>query len=267
MDHYQTLGVSYSASALDIKRAYRKIAVAYHPDKNPDPRAESYFKEVTAAYNVLSDPVKKMMYDRKRENYYGVVLHTPAPPKPRHRDPAYRGQAHTHVPPQKRKPTVHDAMRKYLPWAVKISKVCFVIAVCLAVDFVLPNRQHEATIQYAYRVESRAARYRGDDSWAIVTDEGKTVHLPIDLQDFFRKGERVAFRSSLLFNIPRRVQSGGYVHRIGRSLLGNFLFVPLALLVLSAAGVYLRNRVEAGFNLGVTSAIVLVLMIFIILTL
>jgi molecular chaperone DnaJ len=62
---YDSLGVSKSASAADIKKAYRKLARQYHPDKNPgDAEAEARFKEVQTAYDVLSDPEKRKQYDR-----------------------------------------------------------------------------------------------------------------------------------------------------------------------------------------------------------
>jgi molecular chaperone DnaJ len=62
-DYYATLGVARDASAEDIKRAYRRLARELHPDINPDPINQERFKEVTAAYEVLSDPEKRQMYD------------------------------------------------------------------------------------------------------------------------------------------------------------------------------------------------------------
>lgn len=64
-DYYEVLGVDKSAAAEDIKRAYRRLAIKYHPDKNPgDKEAEAKFKECAEAYEVLSDPEKRGRYDQ-----------------------------------------------------------------------------------------------------------------------------------------------------------------------------------------------------------
>jgi len=70
-DYYQTIGVARNASADEIRAAYRKLALKYHPDRNPgDKQAEEKFKELNEAYQVLSDPQKRARYDQLGSAYF-----------------------------------------------------------------------------------------------------------------------------------------------------------------------------------------------------
>jgi curved DNA-binding protein len=72
-DHYQTLGVPRTASAEDIRKAYRELARKYHPDLHPDDNAaKEKFKQVQTAFDVLNDPSKREMYDRYGSSFEGV---------------------------------------------------------------------------------------------------------------------------------------------------------------------------------------------------
>ena len=74
-DYYEILGVNKNASADEIKKAYRTLAFKYHPDKNPgNKEAEEKFKEVTEAYEVLSDTQKKQQYDQFGHEAFSQVL-------------------------------------------------------------------------------------------------------------------------------------------------------------------------------------------------
>ena len=69
-DYYATLGVARKATDQDIRRAYRRLARTCHPDLHPnDPAAEARFKQISEAYEVLSDPQKRQKYDRFGANW------------------------------------------------------------------------------------------------------------------------------------------------------------------------------------------------------
>ncbi|GAB4406150.1 MAG: hypothetical protein OHK0053_32300 [Microscillaceae bacterium] len=85
-NHYQILGVAPQASASEIKKAYKQLALRYHPDRNPNnPQAEEVFKQINAAYHILSDPQKRQGYDYQ---LFYTPNPVPAPTKPAPAQPA-----------------------------------------------------------------------------------------------------------------------------------------------------------------------------------
>src|SRR5690349_20848768 len=75
-DYYKVLGLDKKAKQEDIKKAYRKLAVKYHPDKNPgDKKAEEKFKEINEANEVLGDPEKRKKHDELGENWQYYQQH------------------------------------------------------------------------------------------------------------------------------------------------------------------------------------------------
>lgn len=83
MDHYQTMGVARDATEEQIRKAYRKLAMKYHPDRNPgDADADAKFKEIQSAYDVLSDSDKKRLYDMQTASPRRASPPPKAQPKP-----------------------------------------------------------------------------------------------------------------------------------------------------------------------------------------
>jgi hypothetical protein len=261
MNYYQLLGVEKSASAADIKRAFRRLAIKYHPDKNPDPQAEELFKQISEAYDVLGDPVKRVDYDIKLTN-----PRWPVPTQaPRHRDPAYRPNR----PKVRRKSDqerIRDLMAEYLPYTQKISIFCFAVAAIMFIDFVWPARVTDEEIA---TVSTRRSYSRNSSTtwWVIKTTGGHIVDLPYTASDHYQPKDNVRIHTSFLLGIPLRAEAEQHNEDIKTTIYGNFIFAPIALLIISSLAVLFRKRVDYGFNLAVTSFVILVFLIFIILVL
>ena len=262
MDYYHILGISKNSSVGEIRRAYRKLAVIYHPDKNSDPKAESFFKEVNQAYEVLSDPDKRRAYDLRFTGSIGIPEAPQAPP--RHRDPKYRPGPRAHR--KSERDELRELMAKYLPFFQWVSIGCFVLCSFLLIDYLWPaavsNEQIEST-----SLRRTYTRNSSTTWWVIHTSAGRTVDLPFGVSEIFLPGEMVIISSSKFLGIPRKVQCQAAVIPIKNSLYGNFVFAPAALLLISFFGVLFRKNLEYGFNLGVVSFVMLIFLGAIILVL
>jgi curved DNA-binding protein CbpA len=198
-NHYQILGVTSTASAADIKRAYRRLVVQYHPDKHGgDVRYEDQFKAVAAAYGVLGDPGKRATYDfqlaqaarrldeqRRQQQYrpasqhvYGVPMPPPAPL--RTRPPAGSRERHyQRIPKQQPRFNRRDWLFTLL---LLLGIAGFFAAVKVTMDRVTANSN--------YRDGLRA--YARGDFAAAATFLEETLHFRPDFAPALRRHGEVA---------------------------------------------------------------------------
>ncbi len=100
-DYYHLLGVQPRSSTTEIKAAYRRLALHYHPDKNAgDKAAEEKFKLIVEAYQVLSDPTKRFLYDNR--TVFTPTAAQPQPYSPRNKDPYFQRAGRSSAPPHRK---------------------------------------------------------------------------------------------------------------------------------------------------------------------
>jgi curved DNA-binding protein CbpA len=255
-DYYDILGLDSSATNSEIKRAYRKLAVLYHPDKNPDPAAEQFFKEINEAYEVLGDPEQRRAYDYGRQNPFSAIVEAEQPIP--HRDPAYR----------RRRPPVHrapsgpsriDLMQEYLPYFRWLTYAGVFLMVVFAVDYFLPTKISQEKITEEYSVQAKGVSY------AVIVTENRKIKIYHWKRGFNINGNEILVEYTPLLRAVisiAQVDSSNSMHVGG--IYSTVIFLPFLLFISSIAGVILRRNVEYAFNLSIVSGVLIVFVIYLI---
>lgn len=251
-NYYTILSVSTSAPAADIKRAYRRLALQYHPDKNPTASAEQFFKEVNEAYEVLGDQQKRALYDQQMFN---PVYQAPAP-QPTHRDPKYRPVSHQ----QRSKVTTDDTyelMQEYLPKIVLVTKGLLVICALLFIDYVVPRQKVEEQVK-SFKYVSTGRRSSGETHTIVYTQQGSSFRLENNELGISSTLDSLVLSKSWILREITHVKSGENQIKLFSSIYGGFIFAPAALLIFTLLAFLYRKNVSKGFNMGVTAALIFI---------
>ncbi len=252
-DYYQILRISHRASPPEIKRAYRRLAVLFHPDKNRSDQAAALFQEINEAHRILSDPILREQYDQGQ-------FETAAPPStaPYHRDPAYRRRyapGYTPPPPQ---PSERLLMMVHLlKYLRPVALAGLIWCAILIVDYTLPSR---ISVEKVLPESSRVMSWKFHHvPYVLVTDKGHQFPLPFAGVEFFPVGSDAKVVTSRVLNVLIKVESPGGRYTLDRlaSLYQNFLFVPIIMLALSLMALVMKNGIEFRFNLGIGILIVM----------
>ncbi len=259
-NYYATLGVHFSATADTIKRAYRKLAIQYHPDKNPDPSVEQLFKEINEAYDVLGDLQKRNDYDNR---LLDPAYQSPASAPPaHHRDPRYRTAPRYKSRPTTEQERLKELIIEYAPIGYKISQAVFGISILLMIDFLLPRLQNwEEYKGYTYVSEGRSRSY--ENSLRVYTKQGTTFKIDGNDAGLIENStdSLLIHRSLLIRKITRVQNKNNYAVAVRSNLYGNFIFAPFVMLVVSFIAVFVKRNPESVFNMGITSGLLLLLTI------
>lgn len=254
-DYYEVLGVGRDASALQIKRAFRQLAIRFHPDRNREANAAEIFKEINEAYEVLGEPEKKISYDNRLRN--GLEELFGQEPAVRHRDPAYRPKNYSGSRPVPASASIYDLMRRYLIFASIFNGMGFIIASIFFIDYMLPYQSHVEKVTDVYRVSAR----RNSTAYFIVkTASGKEVKLYAEDVGVASGAEKVIIETTPVFSTPMSVSTEDRSASARLAYLYRYLvFFPFGLWISSFVGLIMRNKTEVCFNTGVTSFLLLLI--------
>lgn len=252
-DYYTILGVSPSATQHEIKKAFRQLAIRYHPDKNPSAEAKELFPEINAAYAVLGDPRKRALYDKRRENPFAEIL-TPQPPP--HRDPAYRRTRPGQPPRKAEPPASYLLMRDSLKYVIWISRVGLMVTVLFFADYFLPYKNVEERI-----TGISAFTVRRSISYHIIrTESGREIKLYDYKATNFRDEKVIRISETPIFGTVITIANASGTYREWVAYMySTLIFFPVLLFINSLLGLLYRKHVAFCFNLNVTAFVLLVI--------
>ena len=252
-DYYAILGIPSSASHSEIRRAFRKLAIRYHPDKNPSAEAKPLFHDINEAYDILGDPDKRAIYDNRRANPFAEILNEPVQS---HRDPAYRKGTNYQPPRTPEPPASYVLMRDYLKYMMWISRAGLVISTLFFIDYFLPyvHREELITRISAITVRSNVAYH------IINTASGPDIKLYDYTATNFQAGETIRISLTPIFGSVMEVSdiAGTYRERVAY-IYRTLIFFPILLFVNSSLALIFRDRIEFCFNLNITALILLII--------
>ncbi|WP_333819236.1 J domain-containing protein [Ohtaekwangia sp.] len=255
-DYYSILGVHTTAHIAEIKRAYRRLAVQYHPDKNPDPRAHAIFQEINEAYDVLSDPVKKWEYDSRMQSSFTTVAQEQGPARPQHRDPAYHRRRRPPAGFKSEKQRMREFMQQCIPYVQWLCYAALVITILFAIDYFLPYKTRNEKIVDGYFV-------RGKNAFTvIITESGKKIKIYTGVSG--GPGDMIQYEETWVYGTVMYLVEGADHKRLAYVYRGLIIF-PLALLGTAIAAVVRRRNTEFYFNACVVCGILLIINLYLLL--
>lgn len=245
-DYYKILEVNRNASAIEIKKSYRRLAALYHPDKNDYQKSNDLFQEINEAYQVLGNQQKKEAYDWELEfgarSFYPHIEFESTPPKPR-----------------------MVIFQPYIKYARIISIFALVFCLILAVDYFLPPKETTETINKIEKRKQVSGSYweAAEVTTARVYTSSFKVPIASDLVDSFPLGSKIKIYQTRILStyigIERRFKGLIYTAGPHYSIYKIFVFLPVILFICSFLGTFYLKKPDLNFSLGVVNFILLII--------
>jgi len=242
-DYYEIMKLDRKASEADIKKAFRKLANQYHPDKNPSLEAEALFKEINEAYEVLGDPKSRLDYDQRLAspaffNYQYI----------RPQRSTYRGPSE--------KTLLQNSLLRYSRMLFYFG--CLWCSV-LIVDYTMPEDHLQGKVTTDMSKKTIFSPHQAGK--LLTTDVGPSFDVTAtEMKHFPLQSNVHIFRSPLLSAVIRVENHNGtfIVNNLG-SIYRNFSFAPILLFLGCLLGILIKNGVEFHVNLGIVVFLIMIL--------
>ncbi|MDN5201980.1 DnaJ domain-containing protein [Fulvivirgaceae bacterium BMA10] len=258
-DYYKILEIRSGASHDEVKKAYRRLAVRYHPDKNKYEGANALFNEINEAYQVLGDAKKRAAYDESIVALSAFVYS-------QYRT-SYTYRRNGNIRADK-KAQAKQRIKPYLRYFYIISKVGLIFGLLLFADASLPMNSQEESLEQMIKEQDLAKAYEryklnGVSSSAILrTKEGSKMEIDKgDLLAFITSPKILVYRSAIFsefmkvetFHDPPRVAGAYY------NIHGFFIFLPALLVITSVIGIFYHRSPEFDLNVTLVSCMLMLI--------
>lgn len=238
--------IGRKATDAEIKKAFRKLATQYHPDKNPSIEAEAIFKEINEAYEILSDPASRLDYDRRLTNP-GFYNYQAARPQ----RPVYRGPSE--------KVMLQNSLLRY-------SRLLFYFGCLwcsvLIVDYTMPEEDLKGKVTSELTDPNRLSVHQPRKPRKLLnTDINRDFDVTTsEMKHFPYQSDIHIYRSPLLSAVIRvENYNGSYVINNLGSIYRNFSFAPIMLFLGCVVGLLVKRNVEFHVNLGIVVFLLMIL--------
>lgn len=245
-DYYKILEVNNGATHEQIKKSYRRLALKYHPDKTSYSGAAELFSQINEAYDVLSKPESRALFDLQLQGTTGTTHYSSQPIRPRKMK--YR-------PRPVYKPKID--ITPYVKYFRKISLACFIFAALVGVDYFLPNKVVKDNVN-AIQIDRYKREYR-----LILASGSFGVNSP-EITKIF-SGQEVELSYTPIFKKLLKmsviIEGEKYDYYVEISIYRSFSFAIIILLITAFIGAFQLKNTEVIMNFAIVNGVLLILLL------